>query len=309
MERELLLSTLSWLSESALPVSPSSALFYAQLLYSLESKSEESSYWLSAALHATHRTTEAIHTLSQSLNNKAIYSSSIRAANLYANCNISLNRPAIALATLSALSTTPPATLITPTVHHPSTLPFTFHLPPAILQRLLLARTAHAAANHSSAIQAYTTVIQANPYCWEALEALADLGAPPNPLLLYPIRPHHPPLHSTNAHPSTSALPANPPPSLPLGPAQTSVFNTVAHQGKQRSAGPLPQTIENLATGQGLGFFTPPELGNGNGNGSVKGKGALFGMGWKRNGKVDKTANEITLDERFVFSYPFTRRD
>lgn len=301
MERELLLSALRVLSESALSVSPLSALFYAQLAHSLDPKAEDTSYHLAAALHATHRTTEAIHTLSYLVHFKPVYATSVRAANLYADCNAQLHRPAEALTALTALSAAPPATLLSPAAPHPSTLHFAFDLPPAILQQLRLARTAHAAANHPLAIQAYTAVIQANPYCWEALESLAQLGAPPNPLLLYPLR-------STTTQPpppfSHAAPPVLPPPPLPLGPAQTSVFNTVTQQTKQRSAGPPPQTIENLATGEGLGFFTPPEIGNQ--NGSVKGKGAMFGNGWKRNGKVDMSTNEITLDDRFVL--PFSVR-
>ena len=300
MERELLLSALRVLAESALSASPLSSLFYAQLLYALDSKSEDGSYHLAAALHATDRTTEAVHTLSHSLHARPLYQSSPRAANLYASCNTRLHRPALALHALSHLAATPPASLLAPTPPHPSTLHFAFELTPLATQQLLLARTAHAAANHALAIATYTTIIQANPYCWEALEALADLGTPPNPLQLYPLRPASTPLPLPPL-PSTSTLPVVPPPPLPLGPAQTSVFNTVAQQSKQRSAGPPPQTIENLATGEGLGFFTPPEAGNP--NGSVRGKGALFGMGWTRHAKHGMSTDDITLDERFVLRF------
>ncbi|BGP13674.1 anaphase-promoting complex subunit cdc27 [Rhodosporidiobolus nylandii] len=164
---------------------------------------------------------------------------------------------------------------------------------PALLE-LDLARLALKSSDADRAIVAFRRVLQRVPSCWEAIEALCELGAPPDVEALFPLpvkkaaAPPIPPqqqqaqvqarpLALSNSSNGFSA-PSYPPP--PLGPSQSAGVNT-AH--------PYP------AFSSSGGLFTPDAVGAGGikvaglfgpgGGAAGAGMGVGIGVGGKGKGK------------------------
>lgn len=252
---------------------------------------------------------------------------SIRCARLYATACAAVGRakegretlarvlqPGLPLAPSSSSPLSPSEATTPAWTDLPSTL-----LPlsdPATLLDLDLAHLAYTPSASSSqadaerAILSFRKVLQRAPTCWEAIEALCELGTPPEVESLLPL-PKRVPLQPVAANgqasernggavgaggggakPLSSSSGSNNGYPPPLGPSQTAGVNT-AHQfshanGAASSGGlftpdvPLP----NGRNGGGAGLF-----GLGGANGGAKGKGkevvGLFGAvapGLRRTG-------------------------
>ncbi|GAA5878306.1 hypothetical protein JCM1840_002375 [Sporobolomyces johnsonii] len=126
------------------------------------------------------------------------------------------------------------------------------HDDPAVIE-LELARLASKAGYYERAVQSYSRVLAKIPTCWEALEALCIMGAPPDVDVLYPPRPRS----STSAQaqqnrapPASTSASTYPP---PLGPSQTAAVNAPFNFGRPRN-GDLQE---------GVAYGTPLEAGGG----------------------------------------------
>lgn len=302
---------LSKLIISSLSQSIETALFLSELLYSIDSTSEPSAYLLALSYQQSNCYNQAIHilrqpiiitTTTQSTTNSTTTTrttrrqptipcieATLRSATLYSQCCQSLNRVKEATSILSkAINLNLPITLSpnhinpnTPTTAQPN-------LEPWVLQ-LELARLARKSGEHDTAILGYRKVLQANAWCWEAIEALCQQGSPPNIDLLFPHRPT-PPLPNPTAPLSPPTFPSRPLPNpAPLGPSQTFAVNSP----------PPPTHVKNRNGGDGLNFLTPMEgtggatMGaTGGGKEKEKGKGVL-GFG----GFFGKKGNRIGIPE------------
>ncbi|GAA5911646.1 anaphase promoting complex subunit CDC27 [Sporobolomyces salmoneus] len=169
-------------------------------------------------------------------------------------------------------STTPP---LVPTVQ----------IEEATVLELEMARLAKKGGENERAIQSYTKVLAKLPSCWEALETLCHLGAPPTDLdSLYPIRsrPSQVLPQSISSSSSSTAAPllqsttttqshlnrSHPP---PLGPSLNSTINAPPFSFGRPRNGDMQETP--------LGYSTPAEPGQVGGGGFAKFYGAALGMG------------------------------
>lgn len=150
---------------------------------------------------------------------------------------------------------------------------------------LELARLARKGGEHERAVQSYSKVLSKLPTCWEALETLCQMGAPPTDIdSIYPVRPRPIPVSTQNQQPPTQLHPQLPmqpvrshPP--PLGPSLNAAINAPVSFGRPRN-GDMQDTPLNYATpaesNQG-GGWGPLLKGNGVGvgapGGGLKGKG------------------------------------
>ncbi|KAK4053667.1 anaphase-promoting complex subunit cdc27 [Microbotryomycetes sp. JL201] len=146
------------------------------------------------------------------------------------------------------------------------------------------ARLARADGQRERAIQAYRFVLGSQPWCWEAIESLCALGAPPDPDGLFPPRPRPPanavpisplPQHTLNVQARSQHSTSHPP---PLGPSQTLVVNSTGVIRTRSANG-----------NDGLGFFTPVETTVGNGK-RADIRGPLF----PQNAALRKPSNKLT---------------
>lgn len=244
---------------------------------------------------------------------------SVRCARLYAQCCLALNRdkegrdvlakvllPGVPLISPDAtLDTNQLFSILGPDLNNNNTDPHVVDLE--------LARLAQRAGEHERAIQSYRKVLEANPWCWEALEGLCAEGAPPDPDVLYPPRPRPPhsqpisPLPNATASSSTTSRPLQPLPSHPppLGPSQNSTVNSSFSFNKVPARGASGGGAGMM--GDGLGFFTPSDTSTpvmmGGGGAVNKGKGAgLFGGSWQKGnvgqGRRGGDMSEMSVDER-----------
>ncbi|GAA5885393.1 hypothetical protein JCM16303_006032 [Sporobolomyces ruberrimus] len=147
----------------------------------------------------------------------------------------------------------------------------------AIVIDLELARLAKTGGERERAIQSYSRVLSKLPSCWEALETLCQLGAPPTDLdALYPTRPR-PPAGPTQLQASSgqaaTTIPVRTHPPPPLGPSLNSTINAPFSFGRPRN-GDMQETP--------LGFSTPIDPGQA---GFAKYNGGAPGAGIKGKGK------------------------
>ncbi|CEQ43033.1 SPOSA6832_04921 [Sporobolomyces salmonicolor] len=126
------------------------------------------------------------------------------------------------------------------------------HDDPTIVE-LELARLARKAGSYERAVQSYSRVLDKLPTCWEALEALCVMGAPPDVDVLYPPRPRSSTsvqTHPNRAPPASTSASTYPP---PLGPSQTAAVNAPFNFGRPRN-GDLQE---------GVAYGTPLDVGGG----------------------------------------------
>ncbi|KAM0792147.1 hypothetical protein ACM66B_004846 [Microbotryomycetes sp. NB124-2] len=261
---------------------------------------------------------------------------SLRCARLYANCCLQLgkaNQGRTALAAVAAPSTLAPlapadsqidmALSGTAATGAGVSDVGTSDLASAAIA-LELARLASAEGERERAIKSYRSVLELQPWCWEAIESLCAQGAPPDPDALFPPRPRPPshavpisplPQHSTttasnaqaarsqSAAAAAAAAATSYPP--PLGPSQTSVVNS-AGVVRTRSS------HEN----DGLGFFTPtePAAPNNNNNKRADIRGPLFPQnpavrrptGHKGNDRPDDSIDDSSFEASFYRPVPLS---
>lgn len=254
---------------------------------------------------------------------------SLRCARLYAQCCLVLNRQkegrdalssAMNHATTHSHQMAP--TDATTSSSDPSSEPHAIELE--------LARLAKAAGEQERAILSYRKVLDIYPWCWEALEALANQGAPPDPKVLFPARPRPPRLAGNALPPSststTSSSATTMAPTLssttrhtnmmqpaPLGPSQTSAVNSTFSFGSNGTATHTRHKGRNMAPAGEIaaGFFTPGEMTGpiaiGPGGGKAKVQPALFApgvavAGWRKQAvyRPSDTSDMLSLDERWV---------
>lgn len=307
------------LASTALPYSTITALFYAERLYYLDTTLEVAVYLLAAVLHRLERDSEVIHLLRQPIatptpsttttagrrshqsGSKArpATEASLRCARLYAQACQSLGRHQEGRQVLAkALSLNLPPSV-------PLALaegsPFDWNEPSVnegwILE-LEVTRLARKGGEHDRAIQGYRKVLEANAWCWEAIEGLCAEGAPPDIAALFPPRPRPRPSVSVPVSPPAPLRPlpstsSHPP---PLGPSQTYAVNSP--QGFSKARG-----YQNGAGGEGLPFLTPsdaiaagPTLAQ---PGKDKGKGVLGFTGFfsKKGSKPASEVVDMSLDD------------
>ena len=195
-------------------------------------------------------------------------------------------------------------------------LPGTFRDTDPWVYDLELARLARNAGEPDRAAVGFRKAIEANPWCWEALDALCSLGHPPDPDQLFPPRPRtassqqppsqpiSPVASTTHAYRQLASHPA------PLGPSQTSAVNSAVPfvLPKQRAAQGHASTN---SLSDGLGLYTPGDamstasLGM-LAKGQQDGK-RLFNIGtggvWRKPGLPPPRAGdvaEMSIDDRYV---------
>lgn len=140
---------------------------------------------------------------------------------------------------------------------------------------LELARLARKGGENERAVQSYSKVLSKLPTCWEALETLCQMGAPPTDIdSIYPVRPRPIPISSQAQQPPAqphSPLPMQPlrshPP--PLGPSLNAAVNAPVSFGRPRN-GDMQDTP--------LSYATPAESNQGGGWGPLS-KGNVVGGG------------------------------
>lgn len=337
-------SLLKQLTTSSCSYSAPTALFFAERLHALDNSHEPAAFLLASLLAHQGSHLDAIHILRQPISFlpqqptppdpndnpfqapprrwtqstrtvRPAIEASLRCARLYSQSCLALGRHQEGRDLLAKLLL--PNTPLAP--QDPIDLPLAFPAnsdsasQPHVLH-LELARLARNAGEHARAIQSYRKVLDANPWCWEALEGLCSEGAPPDADSLYPPRPRPPhsapisplPNHSRPLQPTSTHPP-------PLGPSQTSAVNSAFSFSKAR--GPHNG---NGAPAEGLGFFTPSDTASPVlGAGLVKGKGGgLFGLGagaqalgsvWK-GGRRGADVSEMSVDDRYVHFAVLPRR-
>lgn len=347
------------LTIAALSYSAPSALFFAERWHALDPHDERATYYLALSLSRTHRHIQAIWQLRQPIsyvsqstldsdnNNpfrragvvgsrvtRPAVQGSLRCARLYAQCCLVLHRHKEGRDVLSKImqAGTPLAPvdpLDAVDINHAS-VPVS-QQPFAV--ELELARLARAAGEPERAIQSYRRVLEMNPWCWEAIEALSSAGAPADPDILFPtrVRPASTAAAanqswstSTSASSSATATAAvapttRPPGTLhppPLGPSQTSAVNSSFSFGQASVAQPAA-LLKGKGVAEGLGFFTPGEAGSpvlANGAGKLKAAGGVFALGggaaaanpaaggiWRRPGVVTRPSDMsdmLSMDDR-----------
>jgi anaphase-promoting complex subunit 3 len=302
---------------SSLIHSPPTALFFAERLYALDATLEPSVFLLALTLSNSGRHNEVIWLLRQPVsfppldpsgkstdhqnhNNRGrttfpttrlprpSIECSLRCARLYASCCLVLGRQKEGRDVLSKL-TQSGSTLITPDAgSEPSSLPSLYHQGDTWILELEMARLSKKAGEVDRAIESYRKVLEANHYCWEALEGLCTLGLPPDPELLFPARPRPVPVAVspiiTHSKPPPPSLP------LPLGPSQSSAVNSVV-PSKARYG------HQGTGKGEGLGFFTPSDSTVALGLPVTKAK--AFGQGWtKMMAHNISELHDVSADER-----------
>ncbi|KAK4705260.1 anaphase-promoting complex subunit 3, partial [Phenoliferia sp. Uapishka_3] len=339
------------LALSTIQTSSQTALFFAERLVALDPHKEDSVYWVALALARNDRSNEAIWALRQPVTfipdptttneqqlgshshprrhaqpkqiTRPALECSIRCARLYADqCLVAgrakEGRDALAkvLVPGTLLAPVPPVTASldsldpSPVTAFRDTEPWVYELE--------LARLARKAGESDRAVVGFRKVLEANPWCWEALDGLCVLGHPPDPDQLYPPRPKShsalPPSAPISPLPTTHLRPLAPHPA-PLGPSQTSAVNSavpiVSHKGRNGvGAGAM-----GGATGSdGLGLYTPNDAMSGASLGMVTGinKGnadgkRLFTLGaggiWRKPGLPPPRGGdfiEMSMDDRCV---------
>lgn len=162
----------------------------------------------------------------------------VRCARLYASCASqvgaskdaldALMRANVLSQDLSALATSPAPDEPLHTLSEPWALALEF------------ARAARSADNASTAIRAFSSALENNPWCWEALEGLCALGASVDPTQLFPVRP------------GSKAVPPSISPDIlqPTSPQQSTAPPLRAHH-------PAPLGPSQSSNAAGLGLFTP----------------------------------------------------
>ncbi|KAK4048734.1 anaphase-promoting complex subunit cdc27 [Microbotryomycetes sp. JL221] len=268
--------------------------------------------------NAATRMTTTTTGIKSSRSTKSATQASLRCARLYAKCCLQLGKAqegrvvldqAARAAATNGLSQAPPDpqldnALSIGTMHSSNSRQ---HTVDAVAIALELAHLAAQAREHERAIQAYHRALDAQSWCWEAIEGLCAHGAPIDSEALYPSRPRHPttaapisPLPQQAAQSISAATTSvaaraytavHPP---PLGPSQTSVVN---------SAG-VHRTRSGHENG-GLGFFTPIESTAPILSKPKDTRGALFAPGGVNRKPVNKTSESLdtTMDERTSGAY------
>lgn len=154
------------------------------------------------------------------------------------------------------------------------------HVDESTVIDLEMARLARKGGEHERAVSSYSRVLAKLPSCWEALEILCQLGAPPLDLdSLYPARsrpspvPPHSHAHAHAAAPLNAAQSRSHPP--PLGPSLNATINAPFSFGRPRN-GDLQETP--------LNYSTPVEAGQA-GFAKLHGAGQALGAGPKGKGR------------------------
>lgn len=300
--------------------SPPTALFFAERLYSLDATLEPSVFLIALALSHAGRHNEVIWILRQAVaypfdgpadqpntknNNRAratlsssritrpSYEASLRCARLYASCCLTLGREKEGREVLARLLHQSGSPLIAPEPgSEPSLLPFLYGKGESWEIELELARLSKRAGEGDRAIEGYRKVLEANHYCWEALEELCTLGAPPDPDVLFPPRPRPTPTAVSPLVQMHSSRP--PPPSLPLplGPSQSSAVNSA---GPIASSSKTRYVSQGAGKGEGLGFFTPTDLSS-----AATRTKATIAQGWSKmmSHNMSTDVDDISADDR-----------
>lgn len=343
------------LSSSTLSTSPVSALFFAERLLAIDPHREESVLLIATALAANSRPLEAIWALRQPVNfspvqaaahdggdqahsnhvyarrwpnpknvSRPALEASVRCARLYAQQCALVGRDKEGREALAKVLV--PGTPLAPSATTDSLDPASpFRDPEPWVYDLEMARLARNASEHDRAVVGFRKVLDLNPWCWDALDALCALGQPPDPDQLFPPRPRAPQSHSAPmssvapTHTQTRPLaPAPHPP--PLGPSQTSAVNSsvpfVVSKARGGPGGGSASGVGGPGMGEGLGLlYTPGDAGGVTGApGGVPGIGAkvngdgkrLFALTaggiWKAKPGLPphRGGDDISMDDRFA---------
>ncbi|GJN88792.1 hypothetical protein Rhopal_001762-T1 [Rhodotorula paludigena] len=355
------LALLRQLALAALPYSPASALFYAERLYVLDPAHESSAHLLAAVQSAANKHNDALWTLRQPVTftpdsassaaddpflgnsrrwpqastsagrlTRPAAEASVRCARLYGQACLVLKRDKEGREALGRVIQ-PGTPLAPPAAYEAEAASLWADTASPLLQtadegtvvELELARLAMKGGDYERAILSFRRVVAKVPTCWEAIEALCALGAPPDVDALFPVqaRPSAAAASAAGAGAQNvppagaQAAPAHAPGprplaptnsnSAPLAPSQTAAVN-MAFAGY----GAAGRAARNGMDSGGL--FTPTEVAVKPGglfgqNGKGKGRevvGGLFGAGGAPpplrrtgSGRYDLTADISTADE------------
>ncbi|GAA5824201.1 hypothetical protein JCM3770_006131 [Rhodotorula araucariae] len=308
------LALLRQLAQAALPHSPPTALFFAERCHAIDPAAEPSAHLLASVLIAAAKHHDALWILRQPVTftpsaavpdahaddpflggrrwpqastsagklTRPAAEASVRCARLYGQACLALKRDKEGREALARVlqSGTPLAPVPQPDADVSSLCVEPSWLAPfdeSTVVELELARLARKGGEYERAVHSFRTVLLKAPLCWEAIEALCALGAPPDVNSFLPVKPRsvassvqtaapqpvpqqqpQRPLATTNSNPA------------PLGPSQTAAVNTAfsayGAAARTRTGG--------MESGS---LFTPTEV-------AVK-PGGLFGLNGKGKGK------------------------